>query len=89
MATCPVCGKEFELTAHNKIYCCKRCANKRKCERQKVKKRRRKNVTSLNEWLREACACGMSYGKYRSAVEYFGKTFEELKANYESNRIEN
>ena len=40
------------------------------------------------DWLKEAEQCGMSYGKYRAAVEVFGKTFEELKQAYENNPTE-
>lgn len=39
------------------------------------------NKKPLDDWIREADACGMSYGKYRAAVEVFGKSFEELKSN--------
>ena len=39
------------------------------------------NKKPLDDWIREADACGMSYGMYRAAVEVFGKSFEELKSN--------
>ena len=35
---------------------------------------------------KEAAQCGMTYGKYRAAVEIFGKTFEELKKAYEDSK---
>ena len=35
----------------------------------------------LDDWIKEADICGLSYGKYRAAVEVFGKSFEELNTD--------
>ena len=49
--------------------------------RQLVETRAAKAAES-NRWIKEAAECGMSYGKYRAAIEKLGKTFEELRKNF-------
>ena len=72
--TCLTCGYVFYATAtSDKKFCCTTCKSHYNPDGKKKK--------TLTEWTQEAMACKMSYGKYRAAVEYFGKTFEELRRN--------
>ena len=93
MRKCVVCGREFIPLNSKNICCSEKCrhAHHNGYKRKGVSARRRyirKPQKNLDEWLSEAQSCGMSYGKYRAAINQ-GKTFEELKNYYESNRIEN
>lgn len=80
---CAHCGKKFEPNRATQIYCGTNC----RANAYRKWKPRKKPSRPLRQWLEEAAACGMSYGKYRCAIEQLGKTFEELKTDYENNRI--
>lgn len=89
---CVVCGKKFTLTNYRysaKRTCSAACRAKRKSVYAKdryikelLKTPRHK---TLWDYAREADECGLSYGKYRAALN-MGKTYEELKAAYEESR---
>lgn len=83
---CAHCRKPFVPANSKNRFCSRECAARyyRKQSRTFPKK---KHTKSLEEWQREAEQCGMTYGKYRAAVEQLGKTFEELKLNYENNHL--
>ena len=69
---CLTCGHIFQATpTNNKKFCCTSCKLHFNPDRKKKK--------LLEEWATEAQACGMTYGKYRTQIEHFGKTFEELQ----------
>ena len=69
---CLTCRYGFYTTHESdKKFCCATCRRNYNPEGKKKK--------SLEDWAKEALACRMTYGKYRVAVERFGKTFEELK----------
>lgn len=69
--TCPTCGHVFQVVSTSeKKFCCSTC---------KVNFKPNDKKKTLEDWAKEARACGMTYGKYRAAVEHFGKTFDELK----------
>ena len=53
----------------------------------KVHKPKKPPKKTFNELVAESDACGMSYGKYKVALKS-GKTFEELKAEYEKQKQE-
>ena len=87
---CAFCGKRFETYNNVKKYCSPDCADKSRYEQVKKYHAQQKvqNLTNkaierppkkLDDWAREAFACGLDYGTYRSLIER-GKTFEELKA---------
>lgn len=76
--TCEHCGKKFMgiKYGNNDIhFCCTEC----KKAYYWWKKHPKKDKKSLAQWNTEARACGMTYGQYRTQIERFGKTFEELK----------
>lgn len=98
--TCAHCGDIFLPTTHQQIYCSKKCCilaqNKRNREERASAKKElndlkketfveNKKTTSFEQISREADECGLSYGKYRAQL-MLGKTYEELKAAYESRR---
>ena len=80
---CKQCGKEFEVTHHLQVYCSVECRIEAEKNRKKKKKSRQ---SSLNEVARQADECGLTYGKYRVMLR-MGKTYEELKAEYEVRKI--
>lgn len=71
--TCKLCGKEFPVTKseYDQKFCSDECAREFSA-RLGFKK-------TFRQWCEEADQCGMSYGKYRAAVERLGYTFDELK----------
>lgn len=92
---CKNCGKFFTPSSSLNIFCSAECRtqfhNVKKFILSKST-RQNKNVDtkktafpskskkkSVEDWQREAAQCGMSYGKYRFAIEKQGKTFDELK----------
>jgi len=80
LKTCPVCGKQFKTTGKTKIYCSADCRDS-KPETVCIKR----EPSPFDIRIKEADACGLSYGYY-SAQLRLGKTFEELKAAYEMRR---
>ena len=91
MAQCPVCGKSFETYGPRK-YCSLDCRHeaiveygrrwKENCKlisSQRVAEVKPQIVTSLEDKVRQAEQCGLSYGKYTAQLR-LGKTFEELRA---------
>lgn len=83
---CWHCGKEFYSYSPVAKFCSTECrdAAKAKKARKAATKKRKKPRKPLDEWIKEANACGMHYGAYRAAIEQLGKTFEELKLQGES-----
>lgn len=91
LCKCVVCGKEFVATRSNRKYCSGSCrdkaANQMTSQRQKLQRALKKSKVKkpvgkpLEQWMREAEACGLDYGTYRTQVEKLGWTFEELSAN--------
>ncbi len=49
------------------------------------KKHKRKDDTNLKNMIKEAAECGLSYGKYVALLNS-GKTYEELKKEYEESK---
>ena len=89
MQLCQICGREIldcEDTATNTKYCSARCryiSQLKPKHREKQKRELKKRVEKqkhFEEIIRQANACGMSYGYYTAALRS-GKTFEELKRN--------
>lgn len=97
MKQCIICGCQFKPRTHNQLTCSPECSreNKRQMNhisrsgcrfsRRFFKPQVPRTDKTLEEWQHEAQQCGISYGKYRAAINQ-GKTFEELKNYYESNR---
>lgn len=81
LKTCPVCGKQFKTNSKNRIYCSTVCRNA-KPETRCTKR----EPSPFDIRIKEADACGLSYGYY-SAHLRLGKTFEELKAAYELKKL--
>ena len=81
---CKLCGRNFEPHNSQQKYCSQSCSSKyqnnftRSEEFEKVQRREEKEKR-FEKWIEEAAQCGMSYGQYRAAREFFGKTFEELR----------
>lgn len=92
-AKCSVCGKEFYSPSGNGKYCSSECRRKGRTK-DSLSARARNNAQdltnkavqrptkTLDDWAREAFACGLDYGTYRAMIDR-GKTFAELKAQYE------
>ena len=82
--TCEICGAE--LPKGRQKYCSNEClkfADKKHSHGRRTyceftRKKRDPNRKTIEQWNREARQCGMSYGKYRAAINS-GKTFDELK----------
>ena len=56
------------------------------CEKTSLPENRKVSAhLNLDEMVRQASMCGLSYGKYKAELAR-GKTFEELRAKYESER---
>ena len=99
LKTCEWCYKEFEATNSRVKYCSEACRKKaaseyvKQCEaRKKAKQLTDEKVSrkpkTLDEWSREATACGLDYGNYRALIEQGGKTFEELKAQADNRCVQ-
>lgn len=93
---CAACGKEFKPSSNQGKYCSPECRRKGYAKKTKVEVARgnAQNLTdkavkrptkTLDDWAREAFACGLDYGTYRALIDR-GKSFEELKARYERRR---
>lgn len=78
---CPACGKQFKTYSKNRIYCSAVCRDA-KLETVCIKR----EPSPFDKRIKEADACGLSYGHY-SAQLRLGKTFEELKAAYELKKL--
>lgn len=78
---CVVCGKEFIPKSNAQSCCSTQCSLKKKIMKMDFRRTSRKlnGKKTVEDWASEAKECGMTYGKYRAAVELLGKTFEELK----------
>lgn len=99
---CAWCGDNFLPTNESNIYCSKNCSrlaiNKRARDKRAAEKKeletlnkeiygeRKEPTVSVEQLAREADDCGLSYGKYKVQRFTYGKTYEELKAAYESGR---
>ncbi len=75
---CIVCGNNFKTRHMSDKYCSPECAIKY----NKPKPRPKKKKNNFEHRAREADECGLSYGKYQAALRH-GKSFEELKKEYE------
>lgn len=75
---CIVCDKLFQSLIPHAKYCSLECAGLKRVKKAPKKKPKK----TFDEIVKESDACGMSYGKYKVALQS-GKTFEELKAEYE------
>ena len=92
---CVVCGKEFHAGQPFAKYCSDEC---RKLARQQLLESVTKQTFEvdgfnnfckslpknplLDKHIKEADACGLSYGQYKAQLR-LGKTFEELKAQHD------
>ena len=85
--TCKYCRKVFETNLKIKIFCSPRCSYKSRLknidsnrffEREDPEKIATRNQR-LNQYIKEANECGLSYGKYRMLRDVYGKNFEEIK----------
>ena len=85
MKHCIVCGKPLNSTHPAKKYCSPECAGVKRAK--KVPKPKKPPKKTFDEIVAESDACGMSYGKYKVALQS-GKTFEELKTRYETRKKE-
>ena len=94
---CPICGKDFTTSNEKRIYCSEKCRNASVLQKQKayqaaasaeLENQKNKNA-HLDQVISEAYACGLTYGQYKVQVQIFGKTFEELKAEYDSRMLMN
>ncbi len=89
-----MCGKEFETRRKHQKYCSYECSTQANLQQQKEYQLTHKRAPKpepkpavkpkkikkpLSEWIAEAAACGLSYGRYRAAVEQLGLSLEELK----------
>jgi len=91
---CAVCKRYFKrVKGTNELFCSTKCRskephinhaqNKAQALTDKAVKRPTK---TLDDWAREAFACGIDYGTYRALIDR-GKTYEQLKAQYESRML--
>lgn len=84
---CKFCGNMFETNIPNQIYCSGACrsantlAESKKQAPPVIVREKKKNRT-IDDYIAESEACGLSYGKYKAQLR-LGKTYEELKAAYE------
>ena len=86
---CKFCGREFEPDAkhpHQK-YCSIKCGRAHR-DGLIAREAYRKEVEAktLSDWVREARECNLDYGTYRG-LRNLGKSFEELKATADTNRV--
>ena len=94
---CKFCGKVFEAINPNQIYCSVDCRYEHTLAESKKKTAERKNPAppilrakkkkkrTIDDYIAESEACGLSYGQYKAQLR-LGKTFEELKAAYEEKK---
>ena len=86
---CKFCGKTFETTCPAQIYCSGACryANERTNRTKQAPPilRAKKKKKTIDDYIAESEACGLSYGKYKAQLR-LGKSFEELKAAYEEKK---
>lgn len=86
---CKFCGDVFETDQPNQIYCTAECRSDYELEHNKEKAppivREKKKKRTIDDYIAESEACGLSYGQYK-AQRRLGKTFEELKAAYEEKK---
>lgn len=81
---CKFCGDVFETDQPNQIYCTAECRSDYELEKKKkapVIVKEKKVKRTIDDYIAESAACGLSYGKYKAQLR-LGKTFEELKAAY-------
>lgn len=97
--TCLNCGKKFVPSSPSQIFCSKICRYDNKLnialnytrrvkgsvEPATEKPIKHKDESNFDRITREADECGLSYGMYRAQLK-LGKTYEQLKADYESRR---
>ena len=77
--TCAYCGRKFTPPKGNlgQKFCSASCYKK---HRLGIPLQKTKTETKpLEQWAKEAVACNLDYGTYRTLINS-GKTFEELKA---------
>lgn len=90
---CEKCGSEFIIARVSTESMCPKCrieeaqkkalaAQRKAIIAQKVAKAEKKPTKTLADWSREAAECNLDYGTYRGLVEHFGKTYEEIRAQY-------
>lgn len=58
------------------------------CSMVKQKFRKKSQDKTLDEKIIEAEQCGLSYGKYCAMTKFLGKSFEELKREYDRRQNE-
>jgi predicted nucleic acid-binding Zn ribbon protein len=64
---CACCGNPFVVTTHSRIYCSEECYKSMKAilrKKDKPKRKKKENVTSLRDMAKEAREHGMTYGQY-------------------------
>lgn len=80
---CPFCDKEFKTRYKHQIYCSAQCHKKKViADCSATYKKHVSSPSNFDERIKQADACGLSYGNYVAQLR-LGKTFEELKAAYE------
>lgn len=80
---CSYCGKTFQPKRKDQLYCSDECRIATRDEKVKqLTARDRKGESKMDRYIREAAECGMSYGKYRQAVEVQGRTYKQLRAEF-------
>lgn len=93
-AVCLICSRQFRrVKASNVLYCSTKCRSQAASQQTPaqdraqavVDKQVKRPTKTLDDWAREAAACGLDYGNYRALVAQ-GKSFDEIKAQYHSNR---
>lgn len=70
MTSCPYCGKKFQKSAPNKVYCSDRCGSRYRAQgesKEAAEREARKPAESLVEVARKARAAGLTYGQYMAA----------------------
>lgn len=83
---CAFCGKEYSAAKDSGKYCSSECRRNGRNETVRKNKAPPPHNKSLDEWAREAFACGLDYGNYRALIDR-GKTYEQLKVQYESRML--
>lgn len=90
---CEHCNREFKPVSTSSRFCSAECMKKHnaRLQEEKLAQRRAEAVNQVTrrektmaDWLREADECNLDYGTYRTQIEQFGKTYEELKAQAEN-----
>lgn len=83
---CGICGVKFQPSHGGSHYTCPQCfaqANAQAKESLKPTKPDYLSGKDFDTLSRESAECGLSYGKYKAALK-LGKTYEQLKAEFES-----